>query len=181
MQQGARAQAVRWTVCLEIACQIVVMLGLLERSAALMHPPCHPSQQPHHSAPPPPPPPPPPPLLPPPLPPSPPAHHLTVYPPPSPRHQVYELPIKKAARKLDIGETVLKQYRRKFAIRRWPYRTLKSVDNLVEYISKYAASQPDPELRQSYVNVVKELQEFRWVGGVMVGMMSAWGGWGGWR
>jgi hypothetical protein len=29
-QQGACAQAVRWTVYLEIACQIVVMLGLLE-------------------------------------------------------------------------------------------------------------------------------------------------------
>ncbi len=98
---------------------------------------------------------------------------------------MYELPINEAARKLDIGVTVLKKYCRKFAIRRWPYRKLESLYKLVESISKYAASQPDPdpdpELRQSYVNVVNELQEFRWVGGVKVGMMSAWGGWGGWR
>ncbi len=90
---------------------------------------------------------------------------------------MYELPINKAARKLDISATMLKRCCRKFAIRRWPYRKLESLYKLVESMSKYAASQPDPELRQSYVDMVKELQEFRWVGGVKVGMMSGWGGW----
>ncbi|KAK9813220.1 hypothetical protein WJX72_010939 [[Myrmecia] bisecta] len=44
----------------------------------------------------------------------------------------YHLPSAEAANNLGVGVTVLKKCCRKLGIRRWPYRKLKSMDNLIE-------------------------------------------------
>jgi len=55
---------------------------------------------------------------------------------------VYDQPISEAARRLDIGLTVLKKYCRKFEISRWPYRKIKSMDKLIESVNEYARDEP---------------------------------------
>ncbi len=57
--------------------------------------------------------------------------------------QVYELPINEAASELGIGVTVLKKFCRKFAVGRWPYRKLTSVDKLIQTVEDSAAENPD--------------------------------------
>jgi hypothetical protein len=91
---------------------------------------------------------------------------------------VYHLPIGEAAQALDISTTVLKKYCHKYDIQRWPYGKLVSVDKLMGSIT---ASQPDPELRQSYGNVMQELQECRWGVGGWCWWWECWCWWWRWE
>ena len=55
---------------------------------------------------------------------------------------MYDYPINQAAQKLGVGVTVLKKYCRKFAIPRWPYRKLKSMEKLIDSVNEYATQDP---------------------------------------
>ena len=56
---------------------------------------------------------------------------------------MYELPINEAAAELGIGVTVLKKFCRKFAVGRWPYRKLTSVDKLIQTVEDNSVENPD--------------------------------------
>lgn len=44
----------------------------------------------------------------------------------------FDKPLKEAAKELELSESVLKKYCRKFDIHRWPYRKVKSLKNMIE-------------------------------------------------
>jgi hypothetical protein len=75
--------------------------------------------------------------------------------PPPPPHQVYDLPITKAATELNTGVTVLKKYCRKFNIQRWPYRKRKSMRKLIETVERHAV---DTGTAAAVVPVLAELR-----------------------
>lgn len=64
---------------------------------------------------------------------------------------VYHLPISSAAKKFDIGLTLLKKRCRELGLRRWPYRKLKSMDKLLQSIESVDGQ--DPQVRTSTVIV----------------------------
>lgn len=57
---------------------------------------------------------------------------------------MFHLPIEEAARELNIGQTMLKHYCRKFGIPRWPYRKRQSVVQLINSIEEYAQASQVP-------------------------------------
>lgn len=62
---------------------------------------------------------------------------------------VYHLPISNAAKKFDIGLTLLKKRCRELGLRRWPYRKLKSMDKLLQSIESVDGQ--DPQVRASNI------------------------------
>ena len=48
----------------------------------------------------------------------------------------FHMPSEQACRKLGIGLTVLKRQCRKFGIKRWPFRKIKSLDRLINNVSQ---------------------------------------------
>ena len=48
----------------------------------------------------------------------------------------FHMPSEQACRKLGIGLTVLKRQCRKFGIKRWPFRKIKSLDRLISNVSQ---------------------------------------------
>lgn len=68
----------------------------------------------------------------------------------------FHLPSEAACRKLGIGLTVLKRQCRKFGIKRWPFRKMKSLDRLITNVQ--AGISPGDQNR-SLVKSVEELEE----------------------
>ena len=69
----------------------------------------------------------------------------------------FHLPSEMACRELGIGLTVLKRQCRKFGIKRWPFRKLKSLDRL---ISNVQSGMPTAGFdARPYVKSVEELEE----------------------
>jgi len=54
----------------------------------------------------------------------------------------FSVPIKQAARELNVGVTVLKKQCRKLGIPRWPHRKVKSLQKLIDNVQVSAASLP---------------------------------------
>lgn len=54
--------------------------------------------------------------------------------------QLYHLPAKEAAQKLQIGMTVLKKYTRQFGIERWPSRIIGSIQRLIDEVTTFQES-----------------------------------------
>ena len=68
----------------------------------------------------------------------------------------FHLPSEAACRKLGIGLTVLKRQCRKFGIKRWPFRKMKSLDRLITNVQ--AGISPGDQNR-TLVKSVEELEE----------------------
>ena len=68
----------------------------------------------------------------------------------------FHLPSEAACRKLGIGLTVLKRQCRKFGIKRWPFRKMKSLDRLITNVQ--AGISPGDQNR-ALVKSVEELEE----------------------
>ncbi|GBF98172.1 hypothetical protein Rsub_10672, partial [Raphidocelis subcapitata] len=56
--------------------------------------------------------------------------------------ELFHLPIEEAAKALNIGQTMLKHYCRKFGIPRWPFRKRQSVTILIESIENFSRNRP---------------------------------------
>lgn len=56
--------------------------------------------------------------------------------------QLFHLPIEEAAKALNIGQTMLKHYCRKFGIPRWPFRKRQSISILISSIEEFARNRP---------------------------------------
>jgi len=56
--------------------------------------------------------------------------------------RVFHLPIQAAADSLNMGQTWLKKICRDFAIERWPYRKLQSLDHLIRSVEEQSISDP---------------------------------------
>jgi hypothetical protein len=70
-------------------------------------------------------------------------HSRTPSPPlPAPPPQLFHLPIEEAAKALNIGQTMLKHYCRKFGIPRWPFRKRQSITILVQSIEQFSLNRP---------------------------------------
>lgn len=54
--------------------------------------------------------------------------------------QLYHLPTKQAAQRLEIRQTVLKKYARQFGIRRWPSRIIGSIQQLIDEVTAFQES-----------------------------------------
>jgi len=54
--------------------------------------------------------------------------------------QLYHLPAKQAAQRLQIGQTVLKKYARQFGIHRWPSRTIGRIQRLIDEVTAFQES-----------------------------------------
>jgi hypothetical protein len=67
----------------------------------------------------------------------------------------FHLPSEAACRKLGIGLTVLKRQCRKFGIKRWPFRKMKSLDRLITNVQ--AGISPGDQNRM-LVKSVEELE-----------------------
>jgi hypothetical protein len=63
---------------------------------------------------------------------------------------VYHLPISAAAKKFDIGLTLLKKRCRELGLKRWPYRKLKSMDKLLHSIESVDGQDPQVKLQFSW-------------------------------
>ncbi|RLN09046.1 protein RKD3-like [Panicum miliaceum] len=65
----------------------------------------------------------------------------------------FSLPIKQAARELNVGLTVLKKRCRELGIPRWPHRKVKSLQTLIDKVQEFgeSAAQPDGDLTMSWV------------------------------
>ena len=68
----------------------------------------------------------------------------------------FHLPSEAACRRLGIGLTVLKRQCRKFGIKRWPFRKMKSLDRLITNVQ--AGISPGDQNR-TLVKSVAELEE----------------------
>lgn len=56
--------------------------------------------------------------------------------------QLFHLPIEEAAKALNIGQTMLKHYCRKFGIPRWPFRKRQSITQLIGSIEEFSRNRP---------------------------------------
>jgi hypothetical protein len=54
---------------------------------------------------------------------------------------VLHLPIKEAGRRLGLGTTSMKRVRSRFEFKRWPYRQLASLNDLIAKFERYCAEQ----------------------------------------
>ncbi|KAI5074354.1 hypothetical protein GOP47_0010315 [Adiantum capillus-veneris] len=74
--------------------------------------------------------------------------------------QYFSMPINQAAKKLNVGLTVLKKRCREFKIPRWPHRKMKSINCLIDNIKDLAEEQ-GANSSPRVLNVVRELEEQR--------------------
>jgi len=78
--------------------------------------------------------------------------------------QLYHLPTKQAAIKLQIGQTVLKKYARQFGISRWPSRTIGSIQRLIDEVTAFQESSmaaEDENTEATQANTEATLEELR--------------------
>ena len=66
----------------------------------------------------------------------------------------FHLPLAKACKALGIGMTCLKRKCRQYKIRSWPYRKLKSIDNLIDNIRSVVSKDP----ARDFTSCVQELE-----------------------
>ncbi|MCO5563150.1 hypothetical protein L7F22_016787 [Adiantum nelumboides] len=74
--------------------------------------------------------------------------------------QYFSMPINQAAKKLNVGLTVLKKRCREFKIPRWPHRKMKSINCLIDNIKDLAEEQ-GVNSSPRVLKVVRELEEQR--------------------
>ena len=66
----------------------------------------------------------------------------------------FHLPLAKACKALGVGMTCLKRKCRQYKIRSWPYRKLKSIDNLIDNIRSVVSKDP----ARDFTSCVQELK-----------------------
>ncbi|PWA44033.1 hypothetical protein CTI12_AA530020 [Artemisia annua] len=70
--------------------------------------------------------------------------------------QYFHMPIKQAAKELNVGIATLTCNCRNVGIHRWPYRKLKSIQTLIDYLQvENGGAQPEKNKRE----ILKELKE----------------------
>ncbi|RLN08434.1 protein RKD3-like [Panicum miliaceum] len=75
----------------------------------------------------------------------------------------FSMPIKQAARELNVGLTVLKKRCRELGIPRWPHRKVKSLQTLIDNVQELAAQEDGHQTRSLVENLqrTKKLIEER--------------------
>jgi len=72
---------------------------------------------------------------------------------------LFHLPISEAAKHLGVGATVLKKRCRRLGIPRWPYRKLKSLDNVSSNLEKYCHKAVDSKERFQELQTILRSQK----------------------
>lgn len=72
---------------------------------------------------------------------------------------LFHLPISEAAKRLGVGATVLKKRCRRLGIPRWPYRKLKSLDNVCSNLEKYCHKAVDSKERFQELQAILRLEK----------------------
>lgn len=67
------------------------------------------------------------------------------------------MPISSAAKRFDIGLTLLKKRCRELGLKRWPYRKLKSMDKLLQSIESVDGH--DPQVRTDLIDFCPACQD----------------------